>query len=142
MEHRSIYDKMVEVGRAHYFDYYFSDRPKITPEEAFDNTVEFINTIGKEIGGVNPFGLGIDETRRILAQMYHPSTCIQVLSLAGKGDTGELRMGAVALQYRCRIQIGYVGSEGSRDPLDRTALFADGTLGIQIIHILGPVLDR
>ena len=62
MEHRSIYDKMVEVGRAHYFDYYFSDRPKVTPEEAFDNTVEFINTIGKEIGGVNPFGLGIDET--------------------------------------------------------------------------------
>ena len=60
MEHRSIYDKMVEVGREHYFDYHFGE--KVTPEEAFDNTVEFINTIGKEIGGINPFGLGVDKT--------------------------------------------------------------------------------
>ena len=65
MEHRSVYDKMVELGRQHYFDYWIDigDEKKVTPEEAFDNSVEVIKKLtelSEEYKGSNIFTFGIN----------------------------------------------------------------------------------
>ena len=64
MEHKAIYDKMVEQGRKHYFDHWFGEE-KITPEMAFDNTAEAIKSLTDltdDYKGDNPmtFGVGLD----------------------------------------------------------------------------------
>ena len=64
MEHRSVYDKMVELGRQHYFDYWIGigDEKKVTPEEAFDNSVEVIKKlteVSEDYKGSNIFTFGI-----------------------------------------------------------------------------------
>lgn len=41
MEHKSIYDKMVEIAKANYFNDYYGK--KVTIEDAFDNTVKSIS---------------------------------------------------------------------------------------------------
>ena len=67
MEHRSIYDKMVENGREHFFDFHYSKDPKITPEEAFDNTAQTIKQVTDAVNGdyegENPLhdGLGFSD---------------------------------------------------------------------------------
>ena len=63
MEHKSVYDKMVAVGREHYFDYWigYKDEKKVTPEEAFDNTTESmmkLSEFSEEYMG-NPFKFGL-----------------------------------------------------------------------------------
>ena len=70
MEHRAIYDKMVEEGRKHYFDYWLGSEEKITPEVAFDNTAEAIKTLtnlSDLYEGDNPmtFGIGLDTIHTI-----------------------------------------------------------------------------
>lgn len=66
MEHKSVYDKMVAVGREHYFDYWigYKDEKKVTPEEAFDNTAESMRKLSefseKYIGNPFKFGLGTE----------------------------------------------------------------------------------
>lgn len=64
MEHKAIYDKMVEQGRKHYFDHWFGEE-KITPEMAFDNTADAIKTLTDLVDdykGDNPmtFGVGLE----------------------------------------------------------------------------------
>ena len=67
MEHRSIYDKMVEIGREHFFDFHYSRDEKVTPEEAFDNTAKTIKLVTDSLDGKyegeNPFhdGLGLSD---------------------------------------------------------------------------------
>ena len=73
--------------------------------------------------------------------MDHFGTGIQILSGSRKGDTGEFRSGPLTVQDAHGIQVGYVGSKGTGDPFNGTALFHQRTLGIQIVHILGPVLN-
>lgn len=64
MEHKSVYDKMVAVGREHYFDYWigYKDEKQVTPEEAFDNTAESMRKLSelseKYMGNPFKFGLG------------------------------------------------------------------------------------
>lgn len=63
MEHRSVYDKLVELGREHYNDYAYLGR-RITPEVAFDNTANALNVFREVLGdkykGVNPLKVGIE----------------------------------------------------------------------------------
>ena len=60
----------------------------------------------------------------------------------GKRDAGELHAGTLALQDAHRVQAARVGAERAGDPLDRAALFDPRTLGVQVVHILGPVFNR
>jgi hypothetical protein len=74
LEHRSVYDKMVESGKEHYFDYFCCDDEKVTPEQAFDNTVKLCKLISEndtehKFNGINPLTLGIEipiKIRRLL----------------------------------------------------------------------------
>ena len=63
MEHKSVYDKMVAVGREHYFDYWigYKDEKQVTPEEAFDNTAESMRKLSEfsEKYMDNPFKFGL-----------------------------------------------------------------------------------
>ena len=64
LEHRSVYDKMVESGKEHYFDYFYCDEERVTPEQAFDYTVKLCKLISEkddshEFNGINPFTFGI-----------------------------------------------------------------------------------
>ena len=64
MEHRSVYNKMVEVGREHFFDYHYGGDEKVTPEDAFDYTAQIINQVGEhadeDYEGDNPFHDGLE----------------------------------------------------------------------------------
>ena len=68
MEHRSIYDKMVEIGREHFFDFHYSRDEKVTPEEAFDNTARIIKYVSEKVvedyDGENPFHDGLEFSGR------------------------------------------------------------------------------
>ena len=66
---------------------------------------------------------------------------VQILSLSGKRDAGEFHFGTSALQNAHGVQIGDVGTERAGNPLDLTALFHQRTFGVQVVHILRPVLD-
>lgn len=63
MEHKSIYDKMVAVGKEHYFDYWigYKDEKQVTLEEAFDNTAESMRKLSEfsEKYMDNPFKFGL-----------------------------------------------------------------------------------
>ena len=67
---------------------------------------------------------------------------IEILPRAGEGDAGELHAGVVALEDAHGVQAADVGAEGAGYPLDRTALFDERALGVEVVHILRPVLDR
>ena len=86
-------------------------------------------------------GLGINIGSGLRCIVDHLGTGIQILSGTRKGDTGEFRSGSLTVQHTHGIQVGYMGSEGTGYPFDGTALFHQRPLGIQIVHILGPVLD-
>lgn len=85
MDHKSIYDKMVEVGKEGYTDDWSWYDP-VTPDEAFDFTVKLINEHNDEIGNVNPlqFGpqgfvsvkLGLDDNDRKGLYRFFASHCI------------------------------------------------------------------
>ena len=66
---------------------------------------------------------------------------IKILSGASECYSGVFHCGIVALQDGRRVQIGNVGSEGSGNPFHSSALFHDGSLGIEVVHVLGPALD-
>jgi len=61
MEHKSVYDKMVSLGREHYFDNFFGEK-QITPEEAFDNTANLFRGLSNITDDyqLNPFKIGVD----------------------------------------------------------------------------------
>lgn len=67
MEHRSIYDKMVSLGRDG-FNPPFSSILRATPEQLFDNTDIFMQFINKasegEYKGINPLKLGVSYTSK------------------------------------------------------------------------------
>ena len=62
MEHKSIYDKMIELGKNTYNESFFS-KP-ISIEESFNKTSELINDIsslcGDTFDGLNPLTIGLD----------------------------------------------------------------------------------
>jgi hypothetical protein len=66
MEHKSVYDKMVAVGREHYFYHWigYKDEKQVTLEEAFDNTAESMRKLSelseKYMGNPFKFGLGTE----------------------------------------------------------------------------------
>ena len=59
MEHKFIYDKMIEISKANYFNGWYSK--KVTVEEAFDNTVKSISESksSSEILKRNPIKYGV-----------------------------------------------------------------------------------
>ena len=80
--------------------------------------------------------------RRVRRGVHDLGTGVQILPGAGKRDAGELHAGTLALQDAHRVQAARVGAERAGDPLDRAALFDPRTLGVQVVHILGPVFNR
>ena len=66
---------------------------------------------------------------------------IEVLPRTGEGDAGELHAGVIALEDAHGVQAADVGAEGAGYPLDSAALLDKRALGVEVIHILRPVLD-
>ena len=64
MEHKSIYDKMVEVGKKTYSEDWVWYRP-VKPEEAFDFTVNFIKENNEELADVNPLQFGVGALHKV-----------------------------------------------------------------------------
>ena len=64
MEHKSIYDKMVEVGKNTYSEDWVWYRP-VKPEEAFDFTVKFIKENNEELADVNPLQFGVGALHKV-----------------------------------------------------------------------------
>ena len=64
MEHKSVYDKMAELGRSHFYEDFWKT-PKYTIEETFDNTNKFIQIVGEKMKDVNPFTFGLYLSRLI-----------------------------------------------------------------------------
>ena len=64
MEHKSIYDKMVEVGKNTYSEDWVWYRP-VEPEEAFDFTVNFIKTSDGRLNDVNPLQFGVGALHKV-----------------------------------------------------------------------------
>ena len=64
MEHKSIYDKMVEVGKNTYSEDWVWYRP-VKPEEAFDFTVNFIKENNEELADVNPLQFGVGALHKV-----------------------------------------------------------------------------
>ena len=73
--------------------------------------------------------------------VYDLGTGVQVLPGTRKGDAGKLHAGTLTLQNAHGVQAAGVGAEGAGDPLDGAALFDLGAFGVQVVHILRPVLD-
>ena len=74
--------------------------------------------------------------------MHDLGTGVQILPGTRKGDAGELHAGTLALQHAHRVQAARVGAEGTGYPLDRAAFFHAGALGVQVVHVFGPVFNR
>ena len=66
---------------------------------------------------------------------------VEILSRAGKGHAGELHAGIVALEDAHGVQAADVRAERAGHPLDHAALLHQRPLGVEVIHILRPVLD-
>ena len=64
MEHKSIYDKMVEIGRANYGKGWFYYK-LVKPEDAFDFTIDVFKKYEDEIGKENPMCFGTDSFIRL-----------------------------------------------------------------------------
>jgi len=64
MDHKSVYDKMVEVGKNGYLEGWCWYNP-VSPEEAFDFTVKVIKDNKDTISDVNPLQFGTDSMRTI-----------------------------------------------------------------------------
>jgi hypothetical protein len=64
MEHKSVYDKMVEVGKNTYSEDWVWYRP-VKPEEAFDFTVNFIKENNEELADVNPLQFGVGALHKV-----------------------------------------------------------------------------
>lgn len=64
MEHKSVYDALVETGKAHYGEGWF--RKSVPPEDAFDNSLKLYRMIkekeGDDMPAFNPLTTGIDAT--------------------------------------------------------------------------------
>ena len=86
--------------------------------------------------------LGGNMARRVRRGVHDLGTGVQVLPGTGKRDAGELHAGTLALQNAHRVQAARVGAEGAGDPFNGAALFDPRTLGVQVVHVLGPVFNR
>ena len=86
-------------------------------------------------------GTGVDRRGRVLADVVDLHTGVEFLTGAGKGDAGVVHLGVVAPQDGHRVQVGRVGTEGTGDPLHRAVLTDGDTLGVEVVHVLRPVLD-
>jgi len=85
IDHKSVYDKMVEVGKNGYTDGWSWYKP-VSPDEAFDFTVKLIKDNEDEIGNVNPlqfgseglvyFDLDVKDTDRKNMYLFFASHCI------------------------------------------------------------------
>lgn len=64
MDHKSVYDKMVEVGKKDYMKDWFWYTP-VKPEEAFDFTVKFIKENDEELADVNPLQFGVGALHKV-----------------------------------------------------------------------------
>ena len=85
--------------------------------------------------------LRVDIRSGLRCIVNHFRTGIQILSGSGESNTGKFRSRSLTVQHAHWIEIGYVGSEGTGYPFYGTAFFHQRPLGIQIVHVLGPVLD-
>ena len=74
--------------------------------------------------------------------MYHLGSGIQILSAAREGNAGEFAVGMITLQNGCRIQIGNMGAKRAGNPFHPSALLHQCTLGVEVVHVLRPVLNR
>jgi len=87
-------------------------------------------------------GTGIHVGACVWCRMHNFCSGIQVLALSGKCYTGKFHLGTFSLQNAHRVQTAYVRAERTGNPFNGSTLFHRSSLGIQIVHILWPVLDR
>ena len=66
---------------------------------------------------------------------------IEVLPRACKGDAGELHAGVITLEDAHRVQAADMRAEGTGHPLDNAVFLDKRALGVEVIHVLRPVLD-
>ena len=64
MDHKSVYDKMVEVGKSTYSEDWVWYRP-VKPEEAFDFTLNFIKISDESLDDVNPLQFGVGALHKV-----------------------------------------------------------------------------
>ena len=86
-------------------------------------------------------GFGGDVGAGVGSSMNHFCTGVQILSGTRKSDAGKLHPGTLARQNAHGVEAGGVRAERAGHPLDGAALFHLGTLGVQVVHVLGPVLN-
>ena len=86
-------------------------------------------------------GLSVNVCRVIGAVDNHLAACIQVLRSACKRNTGELAVRRIAVHDRRRVEVGNVATKRARDPLHFCIATNDGALGVEVVHVLGPVFD-
>ena len=84
---------------------------------------------------------GIDQAGGTGCIVHHLAASVQVLTMTGKGYTGELAVRALAVQNAHGIQVGNMGAKGAANPFNGAALSYQRPFRIQVIHILGPVFN-
>ena len=96
------------------------------------------------IGGVPPVlgdRLGEDGGGGVGSGVHHLGAGVLVLTFAGVGDGKHLSARSFAHQVDGRILHGDFGAEVAVDPFHRRVLIGVGSLGHQVVHIVGPVLN-
>src|SRR4029453_697684 len=86
-------------------------------------------------------GLGNDGALGVRCDVHHLGAGVLVLALACKCDGQGFTLGVLAYQVNGRVLHGHLGADVAIDPFHGGALFADGTLGDEVVHVVGPVLD-
>lgn len=111
MELKSVYDKMVELGRNHFYEDFWI-KPKYKIDETFDNTNKFIQKVGVKMENVNPFTFGIYLSRLIAKsndinvendEIFEPSSWFSYYTLLG--DTVTCGTLDYRLYYGCQQDI-------------------------------------
>ena len=73
--------------------------------------------------------------------MNNAGSCVQILTLGSKGNTGKFTLGIFPLQHTAWIQHGHMGTEGTGHPFNNAVLSYHSPLGVQVHHISGPVFN-
>ncbi len=87
-------------------------------------------------------GLGGDQRRRVRRHVDHLRSGVLVLTITGKGNRQHLAVGALLHQPHRRIFRRQLRAEVAVDPLHRGVAVGDGSFGDEVVHVVGPVLDR
>src|SRR5439155_529376 len=87
-------------------------------------------------------GLGEDVRRRVRGEVDDLGARVLVDALAGDADVEVVGARALAEQERARVEHHVLGAHRAADPLHRALGLDDRALGVEVVDVLGPVLDR